>query len=246
MTRCGSPTTASTDSRARSTGQTSPRRRRWRAGIRSGAVNVNTVDVQRLRAERGVQAERPGPRARRGRASGPSRRSSICASANCRPELRTRSVTMTSRPESLDWLISVDDHILEPPHLWVDRVAAKDRDRAPHMETVDGMEYWVYDGKRYPEFRAQRSGGKVEGGVQPRAGDLRRDAPRLLRRQGPPRGHGPGRDPRLAVLPDASPGSAASSSWRPATASSGSSACRPTTTGSSRSGAGRRQVATSR
>ena len=29
--------------------------------IRSGAVNVNTVDVQRLRAERGLQAERPWP-----------------------------------------------------------------------------------------------------------------------------------------------------------------------------------------
>ena len=51
---------------------------------------------------------------------------------------------------NLDWLISVDDHILEPPHLWVDRVAAKDRERAPHMETVDGVEYWIYDGKRMP------------------------------------------------------------------------------------------------
>ena len=51
---------------------------------------------------------------------------------------------------NLDWLISVDDHILEPPHLWVDRVAAKDRDRAPHMEVHDGMDYWVYDGKRFP------------------------------------------------------------------------------------------------
>ena len=38
---------------------------------------------------------------------------------------------------SLDWLISVDDHVLEPPHVWVDRVPAKDRDRAPHM-VVDG------------------------------------------------------------------------------------------------------------
>ena len=37
---------------------------------------------------------------------------------------------------NLDWLISVDDHILEPPNLWVDRVPAKDRDRAPHM--IDG------------------------------------------------------------------------------------------------------------
>ncbi len=50
---------------------------------------------------------------------------------------------------NLDWLISVDDHILEPPNLWTDRVPAKDRDRAPHM-TADGGEIWVYDGKRFP------------------------------------------------------------------------------------------------
>lgn len=52
---------------------------------------------------------------------------------------------------NLDWLISVDDHILEPPNLWVDRVAAKDRDKAPHMEPDEnGVDMWVYDGKRYP------------------------------------------------------------------------------------------------
>jgi predicted TIM-barrel fold metal-dependent hydrolase len=52
---------------------------------------------------------------------------------------------------NLDWLISVDDHILEPPNLWVDRVAAKDRDRAPHMEVDDsGMDVWVYDDKKMP------------------------------------------------------------------------------------------------
>ena len=51
---------------------------------------------------------------------------------------------------NLDWLISVDDHILEPPNVWVDRVPAKDRDRAPHMETDDnGLECWVYGGNRY-------------------------------------------------------------------------------------------------
>jgi predicted TIM-barrel fold metal-dependent hydrolase len=55
------------------------------------------------------------------------------------------------RTYNLDWLISVDDHILEPPNLWVDRVAAKDRERAPHMEVDDsGMDVWVYDGKRMP------------------------------------------------------------------------------------------------
>ncbi|CAO5160624.1 Predicted metal-dependent hydrolase, TIM-barrel fold [Frankia sp. AiPs1] len=52
---------------------------------------------------------------------------------------------------NLDWLISVDDHVLEPPHLWVERVAAKDRDRAPHMEVDStGMDYWVYDGRKFP------------------------------------------------------------------------------------------------
>ncbi len=61
---------------------------------------------------------------------------------------------------NLDWLISVDDHILEPPNLWVDRVAAKDRDRAPHMEMVDGLDYWVYDGKRYPSSGLSVCAGK--------------------------------------------------------------------------------------
>lgn len=51
---------------------------------------------------------------------------------------------------NLDWLISVDDHILEPPTLWTDRVAAKDRDRAPHIEVRDGVEGWVYDDRFMP------------------------------------------------------------------------------------------------
>ena len=67
---------------------------------------------------------------------------------------------MTANDLNLDWLISVDDHILEPSHLWVDRVAAKDRERAPHMETVDGMDYWVYDGKRYPSSGLSAVAGK--------------------------------------------------------------------------------------
>ena len=60
----------------------------------------------------------------------------------------------------LDWLISVDDHVLEPPNVWVDRVAAKDRDRAPHMELENGLDYWVYDGKRYPSSGLSAVAGK--------------------------------------------------------------------------------------
>ncbi len=66
---------------------------------------------------------------------------------------------MTSNP-NLDWLISVDDHILEPPDLWVNRVAAKDRERAPHMATIDGVEYWLYDGKRFPSSGLSAVAGK--------------------------------------------------------------------------------------
>lgn len=52
---------------------------------------------------------------------------------------------------NLDWLISVDDHILEPHNLWLERVPRADRERAPHIEVgADGMDCWVYDGKRFP------------------------------------------------------------------------------------------------
>ena len=61
---------------------------------------------------------------------------------------------------SLDWLISVDDHVLEPPHLWVDRMPAKDRDRAPHMVSAGDTEFWVYDGKRFPSSGLSAVAGK--------------------------------------------------------------------------------------
>lgn len=50
----------------------------------------------------------------------------------------------------LDWMISVDDHVLEPPNVWLDRVPAKDRDRAPHLERDATSECWVYEGRRIP------------------------------------------------------------------------------------------------
>ena len=44
----------------------------------------------------------------------------------------------------LDWLVSVDDHVIEPPNVWVDRAPAKYRDDVPRL--VDDA--WVYDGKK--------------------------------------------------------------------------------------------------
>ena len=46
----------------------------------------------------------------------------------------------------LNWITSVDDHIIEPPDLWVTRVPAKYKDVAPRVITEDdGSEHWVYE-----------------------------------------------------------------------------------------------------
>ena len=63
--------------------------------LRAGAVNVNTRPVQRVRAGRRLQAERPRPRARARRASARSRRSSTWRSESCDDATRRRYATST-------------------------------------------------------------------------------------------------------------------------------------------------------
>lgn len=70
---------------------------------------------------------------------------------------------------NLDWLISVDDHILEPHNLWLDRVPRADRERAPHIEVgADGMDCWVYDGKRFPSSGLSAVAGKSKEEFSPK------------------------------------------------------------------------------
>ena len=47
-----------------------------------------------------------------------------------------------------EWIISVDDHVLEPGHVWQDRVPAKFKDAAPRLVRHKDGEAWVYEGKR--------------------------------------------------------------------------------------------------
>jgi predicted TIM-barrel fold metal-dependent hydrolase len=58
-------------------------------------------------------------------------------------------------------MISMDDHLIEPPNLWVDRIPAKYHDRCPHVEEIEedrvepfyakevhlkkGMQVWRYE-----------------------------------------------------------------------------------------------------
>lgn len=65
-------------------------------------------------------------------------------------------------------LISVDDHLVEPPNLWVDRLPAKFRTAGPHIveEPVDGRpdelpaHVWVYENNRFPQIGLNAVAGK--------------------------------------------------------------------------------------
>ncbi|WP_433521497.1 amidohydrolase family protein [Nocardia pseudovaccinii] len=49
---------------------------------------------------------------------------------------------------NLDWMISVDDHVLEPPDLWQRWLPEKYKSQGPHIIEEDGEEFWAYDGKK--------------------------------------------------------------------------------------------------
>ncbi len=43
------------------------------------------------------------------------------------------------------WMVSVDDHLIEPPNVWVDRLPAQFRDRGPRWVTDEQGEAWQVD-----------------------------------------------------------------------------------------------------
>jgi predicted TIM-barrel fold metal-dependent hydrolase len=69
---------------------------------------------------------------------------------------RTGTVTFLPEPERRrrDFtIISVDDHIVEPPDMFEGRLAARFADRAPRVvELEDGTQFWEFEGKRFPNI----------------------------------------------------------------------------------------------
>jgi predicted TIM-barrel fold metal-dependent hydrolase len=58
-------------------------------------------------------------------------------------------------------LISVDDHVVEPPGLFDGHVPARWRDRAPRVEhTPEGHDVWVFEGMRIPNIGLNAVAGK--------------------------------------------------------------------------------------
>jgi predicted TIM-barrel fold metal-dependent hydrolase len=79
-------------------------------------------------------------------------------------------------PESTK-IISADDHLIEPPHLWVDRVPARFRDTCPRIVEVDGREAWLYEGELtyIPMGSCRALPGFSEAGYAPAPGTARFD-----------------------------------------------------------------------
>jgi predicted TIM-barrel fold metal-dependent hydrolase len=48
-------------------------------------------------------------------------------------------------------LFSVDDHLIEPPSTWTDRLPLRYQERGPRVvKNDDGRDTWIYDGQLYP------------------------------------------------------------------------------------------------
>jgi predicted TIM-barrel fold metal-dependent hydrolase len=71
-------------------------------------------------------------------------------------------------------LVSVDDHVVEPPHMFDRHIPAKYRDRAPRVvRKQDGSDVWLFEGRRIPNIGLNAVAGRPaqEYGVEPTAYD---------------------------------------------------------------------------
>jgi predicted TIM-barrel fold metal-dependent hydrolase len=66
-------------------------------------------------------------------------------------------------------IVSVDDHLIEHPRVWLDRLPEKYREAAPRIKEVDGNHVWHYDGEAYPTVGLNAVAGKPreEWGIDP-------------------------------------------------------------------------------
>jgi predicted TIM-barrel fold metal-dependent hydrolase len=49
---------------------------------------------------------------------------------------------------SLNWFVSVDDHLIEPARLWQERVPKRWREAAPHIVRDGDSEFWAYEDRQ--------------------------------------------------------------------------------------------------
>lgn len=71
-------------------------------------------------------------------------------------------------------LVSVDDHVIEHPRVWLDRMPSKYQEAAPRIERMDdGNDWWIYEGEKAGNFALNAVAGKEykDFGMDPRSYD---------------------------------------------------------------------------
>ena len=119
-----------------------------------------------------------------------------------------------------DWLISVDDHVIEPPKVWTDRLPAKYQDVGPRMVGSPGGELWLYEDKRVATLAMSVAAGHDTDFISPNPVHFKDMRPGCYDPVARVADMDRAGHPRVAVLPVASRASAARSSTRPRTRSS--------------------------
>ncbi len=74
---------------------------------------------------------------------------------------------MSAEPESrpagpVDWMISSDSHVIEPPDLWTERIDARYRGREPRVVRDGDDDWWTIDGQRSMSFLGVQTGDRFE------------------------------------------------------------------------------------
>ena len=70
----------------------------------------------------------------------------------------------------IPWIVSLDDHVVEPPGVWVDRLPAKYAEVGPHVVEVDGgRQMWKFEDRLHPTIGLNAVAGKdpKDFGVEP-------------------------------------------------------------------------------
>jgi predicted TIM-barrel fold metal-dependent hydrolase len=57
-------------------------------------------------------------------------------------------------------IVSVDDHLIEHPRVWQERVPARLKESAPRIAEVNGTHQWSYDGQLFPSIGLNAVAGK--------------------------------------------------------------------------------------
>ncbi len=121
---------------------------------------------------------------------------------DARPGTVLRSGRDTVAVERGVVIVSVDDHLVEPAHLFEGRMPAALADAAPRVEVADdGTEAWLFDGRRHPQIGLNAVVGrpKDEWSMEPaNFDDMRRGC---WDPDGPPGRHGRRRRVGVAALP---------------------------------------------